>query len=342
MPRRCFAFALLAVMLCGGCAHQRKPRVIVKPVKPWITAKSLCMLPMTRPPPRPGAVALAEVIEEGWKARLDVPEDAELVHIEPGAGPGAFDAIRVDLSGSRVDPGRRHRMPAPQARSSGRVRAERLTFIADPLLVDQARVRFALKATDATLDVRRDGRTRRQLLTLTDAREGRLSLEVQRRDLDRLLLQGARAGAGKYGVTVDRTELGLDVIGDRSVLMDLKVDARVGFLPAGLHFQTRVDIDDRLDATMTRLDCRGTQVLGPIISAFIRPGLKKFEGKTRPLIGFEWGRMKLHDIAMRSGDSFRLEAEFGSGDGAEKPTARRPRTQVARSAARDGASTPAR
>jgi hypothetical protein len=311
-PSRRLAFVLITLLLCAGCAHKR-PAVARKPqAKPWIAAKTLCMLPMSKPPAAPGAGPLAAVMSEGWKARLDVPEGAQLVRIEPGARAGAFGTISIDLSDTRVEPDRKVPVPKPVAASQGWLTAEKLELIANPLLLDKAKVQIGLTATDARLDVRRDRKGGPPVLTLTDAKETTLSLELTKKDVDRLLLQATRAGFGRFGVSVDRTTLKLDVIDDRTIRVDLKLDARVGFLPAGLRFKARVDIDDKLNGTMTRLSCEGDQLLGPVISTFIDPALRKYEGRTRPLIGFEWGRMKLQEVSMRSNDSLRLDARFAT------------------------------
>jgi len=118
---------------------------------------------------------------------------------------------------------------------------------------------------------------------------------------------------------VDRTKLKLDIEGSRTIRVDLKIDTRVGFLPAGLRFRARVDIDDQLNGKMTRLSCEGDQLLGPIVSSIIDPLLRKYEGKTRPLVGFDWGQMTLRDVKMDTTDAFKLEARFGTDPTAVKP-----------------------
>jgi hypothetical protein len=333
-PSRWVGLVLIAVALCAGCAQKHKPPVVVKrPAKPWLAAKTLCMLPMSKSPHDPGAVALAEVMADGWKARLEVPEGARLVRVEPGAGAGAFGTISINLSDTRVEPDRKVPVPKPHRTSQGWLTAERLELVANPLVLDKARVQIGLTATDARLDVRRDRKGGPPVLTLTDAKETTLSLELTRQDVDRLVLQGARAGFGRFGVSVDRTTVKLDIIDDRTIRVDLKLEARVGFLPAGLRFKARVDIDDKLNGTMTRLSCEGDQLLGPVISTFIDPALRKYEGRTRPLVGFEWGRMKLKEVAMRSDDTLRLDATFAT-DEAIKPGAwKKPRKRAAVAAA---------
>jgi len=90
-----------------------------------------------------------------------------------------------------------------------------------------------MTATDATLDVRRD-KQGRSMVTLTNAREGALTLEVPKKDVDLLMLDVGRKMAGPYGVSIDATKLKLDVE-DHVLKADLRVTTRLGgFLPAGL------------------------------------------------------------------------------------------------------------
>ena len=328
-PTRRVGLVLMAVLLCAGCANKRKPAAMKRPPKPWLAAKTLCMLPMSRSPEAPGAGALAEVMADGWKARLEVPKGAQLVTVEPGPRAGAFGTISIDLSDTRVEPDRKVPVPKPQSVSRGWLTAERLELVANPLVLDKAKVQIGLTATDARLDVRRDRKGGPPVLTLTDAKETTLTLELTKQDVDRLLLQATRSGFGRWGVSVDRTKLKLDIVDDRTIRVDLKLDTRVGFLPAGLRFKARVDIDDKLNGTMTRLNCEGDQLLGPVISTFIDPALRKYEGVTRPLVGFEWGRMKLKEVSMRSDDVLRLDATFAS-DTSIKPGAwKKPRKRAA-------------
>ena len=321
MSSRWVVVLAVALSVCGGCARKPNPRFVVrKPPKPWIGTRSLCIFPMVKPPERPEAQALAAAMAAGWKARLDVPDGSELVKIEKGphAHAGHFETISIDLSDVRVDPENKQRRLKPLRASQGTVTADRVELVANPLLVEKARLLIGMTATNAKLDVRRD-KQGRSMLTLTDAKEGVLTLEVPRKDIDWLLLHAARQAAGKLGIIVDRTRLKLDVENSRTIRVDLKIDTRVALLPAGFRFRARVDIDDELNGTMTKLSVDGDQLLGPIISSLIEPQIKKYEGKTRPLVGFEWGELKLRDVTMTTDDAFRLEAKFGSVPGANRP-----------------------
>jgi hypothetical protein len=318
---RSVAIVLCALVLCSGCAHKRKPSVAsAGPEKPWIGTKSLCIFPMARGSTSATAQpeALAAAMTAGWKARLEVPAGAELVRIQPGPHPGRLSSMSIDLTDVRVEAEGKQNRLKPLRGSQGSVAVDHLELIANPLLVEKAHLLIGLTATDAKLDVRRD-KQGRSMLTLTDAKDGTMTLEVPRKDVDWLLLHGARELASKFGVAVDRTKLKLDVEDNRTIRLDLKIDTRVALLPAGFRFKARVDIDDDLNGKMTHLSCEGDQLLGPLISSIINPMLEKYEGRTRPLVGFEWGEMKLRDVKMDTTDSFRLEAKFGSVPGANKP-----------------------
>jgi hypothetical protein len=310
---RCVVVVALMLGLCAGCAHRRppRPRAVRPAAKPWIATRSLCIFPMARTPARPEPGAMAAAMAAGYRSRLEVPDGAELVRIDPGPRAGHFGSVHIDLSDVRVNPEDKVKKLNPLPASQGTVTADRFELVADPFLLEKARLFIGLTATDAKLDVRRD-RQGRSMLTLTDAREGVLTLEVPRRDVDWMLLHAARAAASKYGVSVDRTNLKLDIDGSRTIRVDLKIDTRVGFLPAGLRFRARVDIDDQLNGTMTRLSCDGDQMLGPIVSSIIDPFLRKYEGISRPLVGFDWGQMTLRDVTMDTTDAFKLEAKFGT------------------------------
>ena len=65
--------------------------------------------------------------------------------------------------------------------------------------------------------------------------------------------------------------------------------------------------------TLSGLTCSGDNVLGPLISGIIRPGLKKHEGQTRPLVKFPLGTMHLRDAQISTvNETVKLTATFGS------------------------------
>lgn len=316
---RCAVAVVLVAALCAGCAHKPKRPVVKKPPKPWIGTRSLCIFPMAEPPVPGEPQSLERAMTDGWRARMNVPDGASLVRIDGARGDTVIGSMFIDLSNVSIDYDRDQKKLRPKKHVYDSLHVSNFEFVANPLVLEKSRMLIGMTVADARLDLRSDRRGR-PMLTLTDARDGTLTLEVPREDVDALLLYAARKMAGKYGVSIDRTRLDVDIIEDRSIKIDLKIDTRLGFLPAGLQFKSRIDIDDDLNGTITRLSCQGDQVLGPLISAIVDPVLKQYEGRRRPLVGFEWGEIKLRDVTMNSDDGFRLEARFGSEPAANRPT----------------------
>lgn len=318
---------VVAACLCAGCARKPRPPVVKKPPKPWIGVRSLIIFPMAPTPVHARPQAVAEAMTAGWKKRLpSVPEGAELVRVGGQRGGDAVETMSIDLSNVRVEADGKNKKLKPRGASLRTLSVDHFEFVAQPLLVERSRFLINMTATDATLDVRRDKKGR-SMVTLTNARDGALTLEVPKKDVDTLMLDVGRKMAGPYGVAIDRTKLKLDVEG-KTILADLKVDTRLGgFLPAGLRFKARVDIDDHLNGRITRLSCSGDQLLGPIISSIVDPALSKYEGKLRPLVGFEIGQMALKDLHVASGESFRIDITFGT-SGRPKSTEGRERVAV--------------
>jgi hypothetical protein len=307
------SFVLLALfaVAAGGCAAKSKPRV-PKPPKPWMRAQSLCIFPMSRSIAAQTPEMLASSMEKGWGERLNVPDGSDLVRIDGAEAYPHVASMTIDLSDVSVPTRRKDQKLKPVGKAETVLRVENLEFIARPLLVEKAKLQIAMTATDARLDLRRDKRGR-PMLTLSGAENGRVTMEVSKKDVDALLLQNARESAGKYGVAVDKVKLKLDVVDRRSLRVDVKINVRVGgLLPAGLRFRARMDVDDELNGKITRLSCEGDQLLGPLISSIINPQLDKYEGKKRPLVGFVFGKMRLHDLSMESGDTFKVNAGFGN------------------------------
>ena len=312
-PLALCALLVAACLFAGGCAARPKRTGAPKAPKPWLHARSLILFPMSRSIPPETPAMLASSMEQAWGARLNVPEGADLVRIEGADNYPHVDSMTIDLSDVAIPSKDKEKKLKPRSGAAeGSVRVDNLELFARPLLVEKAKLIIGLTASDATLELRRD-RKGRPMLALAGAEDGRLSMEVSKKDIDKLLLATAREAAGKYGVAVDRTRLKLELLGGRTLRVSLRADVRIGaLLPAGLHFKARMDVDDRLNGKITRLSCQGDQLLGPLISSVVDPALKKYEGKKRPLVGFAFGKMKLNELKIDVADGFKLDAEFGN------------------------------
>ncbi len=91
----------------------------------------------------------------------------------------------------------------------------------------------------------------------------------------------------------------------------MHVSTLVGFVPAGMRFTARVDIDDQMNATLYNVAVEGDEALGPLIVHLIRPALAKYDGKTKPLMSFPNPEVKLKDVRVTAGERITLDAVFG-------------------------------
>jgi hypothetical protein len=316
-------FALLGITLAlfprtafarPRAERRRRARVpqfrLPKERKAWIDGKGMCVFPFAADRRPDTAEAFEAAMDRGYRRSLTLPKEHAIVRTSGGTYP-IVDAIRIDFCDAVVDPHKEGRKPSDKHLALHALDAGRLEVLGQRMSVEGATVNVGMEATAARLVITRD-KEGRPLLVLDDAKDGRMTFETSARDVERLLLAGARKGAGAYGLSVDATRLNMTVEDGRTVRIDLRLAARVGFVPAGLRFRARVDIDDRLDATLSELSCRGDKILGPLISGLIQPFLKKYDGKTRPLMNFPATEMRLRDIRIDADQAIRVTADFGS------------------------------
>src|SRR5207237_1294914 len=164
--------------------------------------------------------------------------------------------------------------------------------------------------TRARLDFEHD-EGGRPVLMLADARQAKLEFEATRSDLERILLVSAREAGKKYGVSVEKVDLKLDALTPHSISLDLHLSTKVAFIPAGMRFQAHVDIDPQMNAKLSNLKCDGDEALGPLIVNIIRPGLAKYESRSKPVFSFPTGELKLRDVQVQTSDDVRVTALFG-------------------------------
>ncbi|HWE95630.1 MAG TPA: hypothetical protein VG269_16820 [Tepidisphaeraceae bacterium] len=318
-PRRRRVVQLIAAslaLLCGLNGSHPDHRAAAAPPKTpkaWFDAKGAAVFPLG-----PGALPvtredLVTSLTKAWKEKIRFPEGGEIVQVEGGRYP-ALGSLKINLAGGIFDPDRTREDRSPGLRPSGkvesRVAARDFAFDCQPLICEKAKLNVHVAATDARLDVEHDN-LGRPMLMLAGAKQATLDFEATRADLESLLLLGARENGGKYGVTVENIRLSIQTPSARTIDVDVRVSTKVGFIPADMRFQAHVDIDDHMNAKVSHLQCTGDKALGPLITGLIRPGLAKYEGKTRPLFSFPSDELKLRDARVEGGDDIRVKATFG-------------------------------
>jgi hypothetical protein len=147
---------------------------------------------------------------------------------------------------------------------------------------------------------------------LAQAHNGQVSANITRADIEKLLLAGAKQAAASKGVTIEETALKLRSVGPRSIEVNLNVRARMSFFSANVPISGRLVIDDRFNATISDLACRGEGPVGLIVAGLVTPRLEPYNGKQIPLMALPLGDVKLRDIQLQTQNGVAVQAVFGS------------------------------
>lgn len=302
-----------------GCTQQAtaEPRASLakrpaaKPPEAWFGSKSFCVLPLARPEVPATGGQLARSIVDAWRATtLKFPDPSKVVTIVGGRYP-AVDSLRVDLSNSQlVETGKRRPPIADPKPTSQGLLVRHFALVAEPARAKGAVMNMQLTGDDVRFELQRD-KENNPLLMMTDARSGTVHFDAAIADLEKTMLASAKETSGSRGIFVRSVQLKLTSRGPRSLDADLHLSTLVGFVPAGLRFTARVDVDNAMNCRIHHLDVEGDEIFGPLISLLIRPGLAKYEGKTKPLIGFPNEALRLKDVRIKAGERVTLDAVFG-------------------------------
>jgi hypothetical protein len=296
-------------VLCAMAAVAASASGDQKESKAWIDARGVCIFPLSgRNLPRTRD-ELGTSLSHAWDKTMQVPDSSKVVQME-GEGYPSLQSLRIDLSDSTIPSGKSDKIK-PSNKPQSQVGVDRFEFIGSPLMCDSAKLNVSISAADAHLDIERD-RTGKPILLLTDAKSATLKFDATGADLQKILVEDLRTASAPYGVRINGASLHLMSDNEHSISVDLYVSTQIALMPAGMRFKAHVDIDDKMQATLTGLSCDGDRLLGPLIVGLLRPGLAQYEGKTRPLFSFPSPKLHLHDISLHVDDSIHLNAGFGS------------------------------
>lgn len=310
--RRLTPTLCVLAMLCAT-THARAPirSEKAKELKAWVNARSICVFPFAAKELPPTSDAFASAMAQGYRNAIKLPQDNQIVVASGGQYP-SVDSLRINVCDGVVrHPQQGGRKPSDKQKRIIGVDAARFELIGNSLSVGDATMNISLTATDARLMFTRD-KEGKPLLMLGSARDAAFTAEMSHKDVERFLLAAARKGGKKYGLMVDKTRLKMTVENGRLIRVNLKLFARFAFIPAGLDFLARLDIDDDLNGRVSELSCNGDDVLGPLITGLIRPFLARYNDTTRPLMNFPLTDIRLRDIQITSDENIRVAAAFGS------------------------------
>lgn len=320
MKHRCWVLPfrpllLVLVMAVGGCCARKPappPQTLApRPQDAWIKADAFCLLPLSEASVPETGAELADSILSSWMKGLVFPNPATVVTAIGGRYP-AIETLCIDLSDAVAVSKAKRPSIGPVTPATDRIAVVDFALVAEPLRSQESQSQANLLVTAS--DVQFDMQTSKEgmpLLLMTDASHGTLHFDTSIRDLEKSMLSTAKEKGSRGLVTVRNIRLDFRSVGPRSLNAVMHVSTLVGFIPAGLRFTARVDIDDQMNATIHNLTVDGDEALGPLIVHFIRPGLAKYDGKTKPLMSFPNPQVKLKNVQISAGEHITLDAVFG-------------------------------
>ena len=246
--------------------------------------------------------ALAEVIE--------MPRKSSAVSIEGGKWPD-LKHVKVDLSGAKISASQPPPAP-PKARGKRQpgISVDRLDVLGHPLRVETSDLDLTLRAQEVAFDFAHDP-AGGPMLVLTDAKSGHVEVKIAKKDLQAILLAGATVAAKQQGVSIQDLQISLTSEGPRSLAAEVRVKAKKMVMSGTITVRGKVDIDDKLVATLSSLACTGEGMIGGMAASFVGAKLKTVEGKRVPLMAFSLGDVALRDLKISAADPIKVSAEFG-------------------------------
>ena len=243
---------------------------------------------------------------QGYRSRIEMPRDHDPITLA-GEFPH-LDLLRIDLSnGSLKKDFRPHQFKKPSAPQPS-VFAKQFEYLARPLRYEDGLIEMHINARDAEMSLIRDGD--QASLVLTDAAEGSFEFSMNVADIRPMLLAGAKAHANG-GFSVKDIAFDAHSDNDRSLVIDLKVQANWLLLPADFHIVGRVDIDEAFNVRLSGLRCDGENLGGLLLAGFIDDAMQKHNGKVMPLAQWPGNKLHLSGAQIQLDDHIRIKASFG-------------------------------
>ena len=202
-------------------------------------------------------------------------------------------------------------VPSVGADRSPALRVDSFSVKGSRVSVGPANVDFALEATKLDLHRASDARGN-VVLVLHNAADGSIQVSASRRDLEALIAEVACTEAGKHGVSIDNVQLSLRSNSPRSLAAEVRLRAKKLFLSTTLRITGQVDLDDKLNAKISGLDCTGEGAIASVACGVLKPHLERINGRQFPLMSLPLGEVRLRDVRIVAGDKLSVSAEFGS------------------------------
>ena len=252
---------------------------------------------------------LATGIRDALADVLKFPNKSDPVTITGDKYP-AIEQVKVDLSGAQVSIKEPPPQPKPKGKRQPGITVEQLQVQADPISYEKSKANFNLNATNLKFDFAHDQRGN-AMLVLTDARDGHVEVKISKNDLQSLLMSAASTAAKQQGASVQDLQVNVESSGPRSIAADVRVKAKKFVVTGTVQIKGKVDIDDKMVATLSDLSCTGDGVIGGVAAKFLQGKLQEYNGKRVPLMAFSLGDVALRDLKISTKGAIQVSAEFG-------------------------------
>jgi hypothetical protein len=253
---------------------------------------------------------LAEAIGGALAEVLTLDKKGDAVSAEGGKFP-SIKRLKINLNNAAVSATEPPPKPKPTGKREPGVEVDQLEVVGKPIKYEQNKLELELKASGVKFDFGRDKKGN-PLLVLADAKTGHVQAKMSKADIEALARTAAELAAKQQGIKIEGLDLTLTSEGKRSLAADVRVKAKKLMVSGTVRITGRVDVDDELNATVSKLDAQGEGVIGAMASGLVKSRLKPYEGKTFPLMTFSLGDITLRDLKIDVKKDVQVTAEFGS------------------------------
>ena len=246
-------------------------------------------------------------LEQGLRRVLTAP--GPMVTVEDKSYP-RLAALRISLDGATTGDKPPPRPTPPVELTERDLGVANFEISGRPLFIGPAQVELACVARNIRLAQAWDG-DGNALLILQDATAGRIELAIAKADLEALALSAAKAAASRQGVQVEDVRIELRARSERILDVVAQIQAKKLFLSATLRISGRAEIDEKLTARLSGLECTGDGTLGTLACGVISPHLQRLSGREFSLMALPIGEARLNRVQLATVDGLRVTAEFG-------------------------------
>ena len=221
-----------------------------------------------------------------------------------------LESLSISLDGAEV-PQRPPAVPSLRSEPAPGLTVESFRAAGAALNVGPAAVDFALDARGLQLHQAMD-REGHLVLLLHNAADGRVEISTTVPGLEALIAEVAKFEAGKHGVNIDSVQLSLRSQTPRSLAAEIRLRAKKLFVSATLRVTGQVDLDEKVTAKLSGLDCTGEGAIASVACGVLKPHLQKLDGREFALMSLPLGEVRLRAVRIAVGDKLSVTAEFGS------------------------------